>query len=65
MLKSKTDRKICERYSKRDENGLVRCSQCPLMHGNPDGYDFRCKATCHYDRKKKEWVYDTEIEVKY
>lgn len=48
--------KICDKYSKKDKNGLVHCCECPLVVGNPKNYDFRCKANSHYDRKRKEWV---------
>lgn len=49
-------KKICIRYSKRDEKGLVHCHECPLVVGSPENYDFRCKANSHYDRHRKEWV---------
>ena len=48
--------KICDKYSKKDKNGLVHCCECPLVVGNPKNYDFRCKANSHYDRKRKEWL---------
>lgn len=58
MITNDRDRKICEKYSKYDINNRVRCRECPLAKGNPDGYDFRCKANSHYNRKTQEWEYD-------
>jgi len=52
------NQKICDKYSAYDEEGNVHCSECPLKVGNPDNYDFRCKANSHYSRKRKEWVFD-------
>lgn len=51
-------KKICEKYSARDRDNRVHCFECPLNVGNPDYYDFRCRANSHYDRKKGEWVRD-------
>ena len=57
MLTTERERKICEKYSCVDEEtGKVRCYECPLRKG--EGYDFRCKANSHYDRKKQSWEYD-------
>ena len=55
-----TDReeKICKKYGARDSNDKVHCYECPLLKGNPDNYDFRCKANSHYDKHIKEWVMD-------
>ena len=55
-----TDReeKICKKYGTRDDNDKVHCYECPLLKGNPDNYDFRCKANSHYDKRTKEWVMD-------
>lgn len=55
-----TDReeKICKKYGARDSNNKVHCYECPLLKGNPDNYDFRCKANSHYDKRTKEWVMD-------
>ena len=61
------DQKICDKFRKRDEKGFVHCKECPLTKGNPQNYDFRCKANSSYDRHTKEWIYDTysfDIEVK-
>lgn len=56
MLTNYREQKICDKYSKRDENNKVHCKECPLRKGY--GYDFRCKANSHYDRKTGEWVMD-------
>ena len=54
MLTEK-QKKICEKYSARDENGFVHCKECPLAIDH-DGHT--CKANMHYDRSIKEWVRD-------
>ena len=57
MLMTDRDRRICEKYSKRDEAGHVHCLECPLVR--PSRYsDCSCKATAHYDRHLREWVPD-------
>ena len=48
--------KTCEKYSKRDGNGLVHCYECPLV---VDKQQFLCKMNSHYDRKTKEWELNT------
>lgn len=35
------EKKICHKYSKRDENGKVHCFECPLV---VDKYNMLCKA---------------------
>ena len=55
MLKNDREKRICERYSKRDAEGLVHCKECPLA--KDIGI---CKAVAHYDRHSKEWVLDKE-----
>lgn len=73
MLTSEREKRICARYSARDEHDRVHCYECPLQKGNFDMWDFRCKANSHYDRSEKDWVYDDEtgeatmieIKVKY
>ena len=57
MLTNEREQKICDKYSKRDENDKVHCNECPLRKGEGN-YDFRCKANSHYNRKTKEWEYD-------
>lgn len=54
MLTEK-QKKICKKYSARDEKGLVHCKECPLVIDH-DGHT--CRAFMHYDRSKKEWVQD-------
>ena len=56
MLTDK-QKKICEKYSERDENGKVHCNECPLVI---NAYALMCKAVCHYDRHEREWVFDEE-----
>lgn len=63
MLTNDRERRICEKYSARDENDKVKCRECPLVKGNFKSWDFRCKANSHYDRKIQDWVYD-EMEKK-
>lgn len=60
MLRTDRQRRTCEKYSARDETGLVHCCDCPLRVGEPGEYDFRCRANSHYDRKCREWVADEE-----
>ena len=57
MLTNEREKKICEKYSKRDANGLVHCLECPL-NKSEYRYDYRCKAICHYDKHLRKWVYD-------
>lgn len=57
MLTNERERKICKKYSTRDETGKVHCSECPL-NKSEERYDFRCKANSHYNRKTKEWEWD-------
>lgn len=61
MITNSREQAICKRYSARDNTGMVHCKECPLRKSK-DRYDFRCKANSHYDRKKREWVYDEEEE---
>lgn len=58
MLTNDREKKTCQKYSKADENGKVHCHECPLIKGNPDQYDFRCKANSSYNRKTKEWEFE-------
>ena len=57
MLTNDKERRICEKYSAKDENGHVRCYECPL-NKSVYRYDYRCKAICHYDKHLRKWVYD-------
>ena len=62
MLTNDHERKICEKYSvKQDLGGGCFCYKCPLWKGT-DKYDFRCKANSHYNRNTREWEYDDESE---
>lgn len=60
MLTNDRERKICDKYSARREDGKVRCNECPLVK---DRYHLLCKANSHYNRKTGEWEYDL-VEVK-
>ena len=55
MLTNDREKRICAKYSAKDDEGRVRCSECPLVKG-----DLMCKAIAYYDRKTKEWVYCDE-----
>ena len=59
MLTTDRERKICERFSRRGDDGLVQCSKCPLVK---DLYYCICKGNSHYNRKMKAWVFD-DLEV--
>lgn len=61
-LITEKEKKICKKYSAYDKTMHVHCNECPLQKGNPNNYDFRCKANSHYDRKAKEWVFDDDEE---
>ena len=57
MIKSKKEQSICQKYSSRDADGKVHCSECPLRKSKGN-YDFRCKANSSYNKRTKEWEYD-------
>ena len=57
MLTNDRERKVCETYGARGNDGKVRCNECPLVK---DKADMLCKANSHYDRHLKEWVMDDE-----
>ena len=46
------EKKICNQYSKEDDNKVIHCFECPLaLHEY--SYDYgRCKATM----TKREWI---------
>lgn len=46
------EKKICAKYSTRDEEGFVHCNECPLV---VDKGNHLCKANSHYNRRTKEW----------
>ena len=60
MLTNDREKKICKKYSASDQTGHVHCYECPLMKGNIESWDFRCKANSHYDRHKGYWEFDDE-----
>ena len=47
---------ICDRYS-AIVGGKVHCTECPLVINE---YKCMCKGNAHYDRHRKEWVFDDE-----
>ncbi len=52
MKLTEAEKGICERYSKRREDGRVRCNECPLVI---DQYGCVCKKSA--DRKQwKEYL---------
>ena len=55
MLSTDEQRKICAKYSQRDENGLVQCNRCPLVISV---YWCMCHANSHYDPDECEFVLD-------
>ena len=62
MLTNDRERRICAKYSAIDEQGYVHCNECPLNKGNHRMWDFRCKATCHYNRRTREWEFDAQTK---
>ena len=58
MITNPKEQKICDKFSAYDDTGHVHCFECPLVKGNPNRYDFRCKANSHYNRRTREWEYD-------
>lgn len=61
MITNKREQAICDKYGARDETDHVHCNECPLSKGNPQQWDFRCKANSHYNRHTKEWEFDYVI----
>lgn len=57
MLTTKKEKRICKKYSARDEQGNVHCHDCPLVISHADPI---CKATHHYDRHTREWEIDDD-----
>jgi len=45
MILTAQEIKICEKYSKRDEEGYVHCMECPLNLGHSLYSGFECYAT--------------------
>ena len=56
MLTEK-QKKVCEKYSARDKEGFVHCNECPLV---VDKWGHVCRAVAHYDRRRREWIFDWE-----
>ena len=51
------EKKICKKYSARDEEGKVHCMECPLVI---DKLSFTCKAT--EEMLKNGWRSENEID---
>lgn len=49
MKLTEEEQKICDHYSERDEQGIVHCSECPLVI---DKHECICKAIC----TEEEWA---------
>lgn len=60
MLNTERAKRTCAKYSAYDETGHVHCHECPLVI---DRYMMICRAFCHWDRHKQEWVQDVEGEA--
>ena len=60
MLTTEKNKRICAKYSARDENGNVHCQDCPLVISRRDR---TCRAFMHWDRHKMEWVMDEEAKI--
>ena len=63
MLKNDRERNICAKYSAYDDTGYVHCKECPLRLPQVAEYG-ACKAIMHYDRHKRDWLYDEVLEEK-
>lgn len=61
-LTNERERRICERYSAARADGKVNCVACPLnyRHYGVDMPEMACKAITHYDRHRREWLWDDE-----
>lgn len=57
MLTNDRERKICDKYSARDEYGFVHCKECPLVK---DRFSLLCKANSSYNRNTRKWDPDVE-----
>lgn len=57
MLTSERQKRICAKYSTRNADGKVRCSECPLVISYAWSM---CRANAHYDRHLREWDFDYE-----
>lgn len=57
MALTEKQKPICQKYSARDADGLVHCHECPLVISREA---VMCRAICHYDRRRREWVFDAD-----
>lgn len=57
MLTNKKEKRICDKYKARDNEGKVHCYECPLRVYDEE-IETMCKAWCHYDRRFKKWFPD-------
>ena len=57
MLLTSEEKRICQKYSKRDADGKVHCFECPLTIGKNE-YDYLCKANSVYNQITNEWELD-------
>lgn len=48
MRMTKQEKEICKQYSKRGEDGLVKCSECPLVLN-------KRYCICKKNISKKDW----------
>lgn len=55
MLTSERQKHICAKYSTKNAEGKVRCSECPLVISYAWSM---CRANAHYDRHLREWDFD-------
>ena len=64
-LKNERERRICAKYSAVDSFGNVHCCDCPLnyMHFKSDMPEMTCKAFMTWDRHKREWVQDMNLDA--
>lgn len=46
------EQRICNKFSARQADGLVRCSECPLV---VDEKNLLCRANATFNRKTGEW----------
>lgn len=53
MLRTKKEKELCSQLSSEG-----RCGVCPYFRGNLKLHDLRCRNTCRFDNRAKDWVYD-------
>lgn len=59
MLSTDEQKKICAKYRKRGNDGLVRCNQCPLVISVSL---CMCHANSHYDPDKCDFEFDDNFK---